>query len=272
MNYSSQLCKRNKYDYVICLAFDTCTMIGVHGLFGKVPLVVMHHRNIDELNSKIKRLLFSSYKNSVFHVVFEPFFKERLVQGLAVKQNHVFVIPHPVQDKSSRQTSIMYDCVGLCNGNDEGFIREAIDRERDFSQHNLRVLLRSRKIEKKDGSVRVITGFMQKQAYDELLGSGRTVLVPLPTTYVYRLSGSIYDALSRKKYVYTTSKVYAQDLEVRYPGVCKYFGSINQLIESLQEDASDGTDGTDGSFGAFIADHSIETVSREIEHMVNTIR
>ena len=160
-------------------------------------------------------------------------FRNRLIKEIGVPTHRVFVVPHPVKRIVSLQTEQKYDCIGLCNSNDESFIQEAIGREQVFRQEGLRILLRSKKVEKKDGYVEVIKGFLEKDKYDELIAAGKTVFVPLPESYIYRLSGSIYDALSRNKLVYTTSKYYAKEYERRYPGTCKYVDSVEQLIESL---------------------------------------
>lgn len=268
MKRTAEVTRENKYDAALCLGFET-TLFGL-GLpsFKELPLFIFHHKNIDELTNKIKRLFFGSYKNRVYHVVFEEFFRNRLIKEIGVPTHRVFVVPHPVKRIVSLQTEQKYDCIGLCNSNDESFIQEAIGREQVFRQEGLRILLRSKKVEKKDGYVEVIKGFLEKDKYDELIAAGKTVFVPLPESYIYRLSGSIYDALSRNKLVYTTSKYYAKEYERRYPGTCKYVDSVEQLIESLQKYRHDDVT---LSFQKFIEGHSIETVTRDIEEMVRTV-
>lgn len=265
---TESIARISNYDAIIILGFETtvATILSLRSF--KAPIFLFHHRNIDELTNKVKRSLFDIYKNKVYHVVFEEFFKSRLVNEIGVFVDRVFVVPHPVKPIESVPTEKCYDCIGLCNSNDENFIQEAVDRDSDFQQYGIHILLRSKTLEKKEGAVEVIKGFMGKDIYDELMAAGRTVFVPLPNTYIYRLSGSIYDALSRKKIVYTTSKYYAQEYERRYPGTCKFVGSVDQLIDGLQE--KDNKDAS-ASFWKFIAGHSIETVSRDIEEMIETV-
>ena len=259
---------RNKYDAVLCLGFET-TLFGLgYSSFNRIPLFIFHHKNIDELTNKLKRIAFSCYKNRVFHVVFEEFFRDRLVRGIGISADKVFVIPHPVKPTRIVPTDKKYDCIGLCNSNEEGFILEAIDRDGDFQKYGLHILLRSKSLEKKEGAVEVIKGFLSKDVYDELMAAGKTVFVPLPDTYIYRLSGSIYDALARGKLVYTTSTYYAQEYEKRYPGTCKYIESVTQLIKMLheQEDIY-----SNSSFQMFIEEHSIDIVCHDIEVMIKTV-
>lgn len=268
MKKTAEAVQKKNYDAVLCLGFET-TLFGL-GLskFKGLPVFIFHHKNIDELTSSTKRFAFGCYKNRVYHVVFEEFFRNRLVNEIGVRTEKVFVVPHPVKAIEGVPTEKRYDCVGLCNSNDEDFIKEAVNKECDFREYGLHILLRSKVHEKKDGPVEVIRGFMEKEIYDELMAAGKTVFVPLPETYIYRLSGSIYDALSRRKLVYTTSKYYAQEYERRYPGTCKHVGSVDELIERLQEKRDSGAS---ASFQQFIDGHSIETVSNDIKQMVSTV-
>ena len=268
MKKSAILAKKNNYDAVICLGFET-SLFGLElSKFKGLPLFIFHHKNIDELTNNLKRMAFKSYQNRVYHVVFEDFFRTRLVKDIGVSADRVFVIPHPAKPIECVPTKKYYDCIGLCNSNDEGFIQEAINRDGDFQQHGIHILLRSKALERKACAVEVVKGFMDKDVYDELMAAGRTVFVPLPDTYKYRLSGSIYDALSRRKMVYTTSKYYAQEYEKRYPGTCKYVSSVDQLIEKLKEQREIESS---ASFQRFIEGHSIEKVSYEIEQMIRTV-
>ena len=263
-----KIIKKDNYDAVIYLGFDTVAFSVPSGNNNKTPVFLFHHNNIDELTSNLKRVIFGRYKGKTYHIVFEEFFRDRLINDIHVPSDRVFVVPHPAKSVVSVKTDKSYDCIGLCNSNDEGFIQEAINKDSDFKNRGIHILLRSKLQEKKEGAVEVIKGFMEKEVYDELMAAGKTVFVPLPESYIYRLSGSIYDALSRGKIVYTTSKYYAQEYEKRYPGTCKYVGSVDELIERLQEKRNSGAS---ASFQKFIDGHSIETVSNEIKRMVSTV-
>ena len=113
-----------------------------------------------------------------------------------------------------------------------------------------------------------LKGFMPDHVYNDLMNSGRTVFVPLPKSYIYRLSGSIYDALSRGKIVYTNSKFYSNEYERRYPGICVYVGSVDDLIFQLEKKEEPYVI---ESFQKFLNDHSIERVGNEIKKMVTKV-
>ena len=260
------LLKFRNYDAILCLGFETTVLGLIIRKLQRIPLILFHHKNIDELTNKLKLMIFNSYKNKVYHVVFEDFFGERLIEYARIHKNKVFVIPHPVKAMSKLQMSIKYDCIGLCNSNDESFVTEVFKRFKEF--RGLHLLLRSKYEEGKTETVEIVKGFMPDHVYNDLMNSGRTVFVPLPKSYIYRLSGSIYDALSRGKIVYTNSKFYSNEYERRYPGICVYVGSVDDLIFQLEKKEEPYVI---ESFQKFLNDHSIERVGNEIKKMVTKV-
>ena len=261
--------KNKFYDAVICLGFETISFAFAIKYFYDLPIFLIYHKNIDELTNSVKLFFLKQYTNKVYHVVFEDFFAKRLID-LGVKSDRIFVVPHPIQEIKIQTITEKYDCVGLCNSNEELFIEEAISKEKDFKHNNLSILLRSKSQSKIVGSVSVIKGFIEKQRYDKIIGSGRTVLVPLPSTYIYRLSGSIYDALARRKIVLTSSKFYSEEYSRRYPGTCFHVDSVNDLIQYLSNQPNINANIT-GSFDKFLKDHSIDSTSKALEGMLKKI-
>ena len=144
MKQEGKIATDGGYDLVIVLAFETLATYFGLTYFNNIPLVLFYHKNIDELISKIKRLLYEKYKNQVYHVVFEDFFAQRLVTGFNIPESRVFVVPHPVIESKSSGNQLYYDCVGLCNSNEEAFIEIAIKKEPELRSKKISLLLRSK--------------------------------------------------------------------------------------------------------------------------------
>lgn len=269
INLVSLLLKQNTYNAVLILCFDTLSFVIYANKFNMIPIFLFHHKNIDELDNIIKRLLFSTYKNKVYHVVFENFFKEKLVKDYHVSDHRVFVIPHPVKNNYEQTCDIIYDCVGLCGSNNESFLSEIVNHAETINKYNLRIILRSRKEERHERMLKIIKGFMEKTSYNKLLLSTKTVVVPLPGSYKFRLSGSIYDALSRRKCVFTTSRFYATEYGKKYPGTCFYIDSVEQLIDNILQYNEESVSNT--QFDNFIDDHSIDRVGQCINIMIRKV-
>ena len=269
---TSQILKVNSYDAVICLTFETVSFgIGINYFqYKKTPLIVFQHNNIDELTSSIKKTIFNSYKNKIYHAVFEECFASKLITDMGISEKRVFIIPHIAKEVNKFTKAKKYDCVGLSRSNDENFIDEALKKESIFKLNNLHIILRSKTINKQDGNVVVINGFMDKDKYDELLDSSTMIFVPLPKTYKYRLSGSIYDAFSRRKVVLTTSEFHVKEYQKYYPGICFFVSSIDDLINVLKKKYK--VDEEVKSFNKFLEDHSLENTSKLLEAMLRKIK
>lgn len=79
-------CQNHDYDLMIVLAYDTMSFaIGRVG-FGRVPVAVYHHKNIDELTNRWKLKLFNTYKNKIYHLVFEDYFQNYLIEKIGVEK------------------------------------------------------------------------------------------------------------------------------------------------------------------------------------------
>lgn len=252
---------KEKYDVAICLTFDTIVMPyqRIKKRLGTCELYLLHHRNIDELRSFVKSFFFSNYKNKVKHIVFENFFAQRLIEK-KVKPNNIFVIPHPVVPKDFVIQNQRYDCVGLCNSNDEKFIDDILFNIERFIDNKIEIVLRS-KLDRPDDipSVKFIKDYLSFEEYDSFLSQAKNIFVPLPNTYIYRLSGSIYDALARRKIVLTTSKFYYEDFKLRYPGLCYYVKDVDSLLNCIVNQKRD--DKFSESLKKFFDEHSISMLS-----------
>lgn len=266
MRYCSKEYKNGEYDFVISLAHDTLLSVFIPFLFHKNRIGIFHHKNIDELQTKIKIISFAVYKKYVIHFVFEDSFNNYLVDKHHVPYNRVFTIPHPIQTHLKEEKILKYDCIGLCHENDEKFIDELEAHEYDIERLGLRFLFRSKKERKSTNNFTFIDKFLEYSEYEDIISSSKSVFVPLPQYYIYRLSASIYDAFSLHKKVLTTSYTHAKEYSDKYPGICTYIEKPEELITKLKE-FNEETVNVD-SFCRFSDDHLIERVRDKIKESI----
>lgn len=270
MKLTGKIIESGCYDINICLGYETISFAFGRRFIKQIPISIFHHKNIDELTSIYKRILFNIYKNKVFHFVYEQFFGEHLSQDLNVKKQRIFTIPHPVKRiDTNKDEKIVFDCVGLCNSNSEIFIKQCLDNEKLFAEKNYTIVLRSKEKAIKVNNISIIKGFMEYEKYCKYLDRAKTVLIPLPDNYIYRLSGSIYDALARKKIVLTNSRFYVEAYGKRYPGLCYYVESIKDLLSFL-DNLNDAKDKSN-IFEDFINEHSKDKIGNTIIMAIKTI-
>lgn len=236
MKKTMDIVKRNRFDMIVVLAFDT-VVFSLHKIFfSGTKISVFHHINLDELHNNVKKWFFNRYKNSIVHLVFEEEFAEYLINTHNVSDKKVYIIPHPIKEENYTKPQKQlgsYDCVGLCMANSEEIIRDLLNKNEVLRKNGIKVLMRSREEHKSLSNVTIINGFLEKEVYDNYINSARYIFLATPDTYRYRLSGSMYDALSKNKPVLTTNKFYANEYEKKYPGLCIYVNNADELINYL---------------------------------------
>ena len=258
MKSEAEIANSGSYDLVVSLAFETIAMaLGIH-LYKNVPIAIYHHKNTDELISKLKSLFYGVYKNKVYNLVFEEFIARYLIEYAGVKQERVIVLPHPITTETYEPVVEKYDCVGISNSNSESFIQEIVDHNELYRIYNFQIILRSKMLEVEKSNVRVIKGFLPLKTYNEYISEGKYILVTLPPTFIYRLSGSIYDAIARHKKVITTSRMHAEEYGKKYPGICEYAETSEEIVKVLLENKTVD----EKIFEEFIEQHGIEYISK----------
>ncbi len=243
--------------YKVVLTFDTVAFAFGRYCIDTRKFFLMHHKNIDELTNPIKRILFKSYMNKVYHIVFEDIFKKYLIEQIGVEEDRIFVIPHPVFcEARTSPEEVRHDCIGLSNSNDEDFIKMIIDCEINgqfFSKNDLHVVLRSKVHSFDNGHLRVISGHLPKGEYDDYMAKTKMVFVPLPESYRFRVSGAIYDAFSHYKYVMASDFPVMKEYKARYPRICSSINNVEDFYATIIAVKNRTVD--DLSYELFLRDH-----------------
>jgi hypothetical protein len=255
----------NKDRVKIVLTFDTITF-GIGRLFiNGNNVFIMHHKNLDELLVFYKRIIFKTYMNKVNHIVFEEMFKTYLVEELRVEYNKVFVIPLPVFDYSPvNSAKFIYDCVGLSNSNDESFIAEIINLEKEsgfLKRNGLSILLRSKSHMFEDDNLKVINGYLSGDDYDEIIRSSKQIFLPLPKEFRYRVSGAVFDAFSSHKKVISSKTILAVNYFERYPNIFSLVTNANDLFRILLSEKDKKYNASD--FSDFVLEHNDDYIMKK---------
>lgn len=266
MRESSKIFSHQHIDLMLVLAFDTISATLLNIYVPKDKVLLIHHKNLDEIiNNRIKRFVFSFYKESVYHIVYEEYFRDKL--GEYVSKKRIYYVPHPVSEIESKDKNYhdeSYDCVALCNSNNEIFIDNLASLQN--IPENISFLIRTKKERPLHPNIKYVRTFLEYTEYNKFINSARYVFVPLPNDYKYRLSGSIYDALSRHKIVLTNSLLHQQGLDKRYPGVVKYVDSAEKLLENVSF-----FKGNLGLFDKFIQEHSCRYIASCFVKVLNDV-
>lgn len=268
--FARKLDHENHYDCIFFLSYHTIAFYLAKLLFKKYNkrLYVLHHVNIDDLSrSKIKNWFFKRYVTDVNHFVFEPFMKDYLVKKYCVDKKNIFVLPHPKNEFNFSDECKKYDCLGISGSNDEKIIEEYINEEKNnktFKKNNISILLRSKKYEYEDGYLKVVNNYFTDEEYHALYASAYAIVLLFPSSFKYRMSGSIIDALSKRKRVLLSDILLFRDYAERYPNVCRIGVRPKQVVEYIKKNQlGKASKEQIDDWNKFSKDHSSENIIKK---------
>jgi hypothetical protein len=259
-----------KYDRVILFTFDTITF-PVLSIFLHKPGYLFHHNNTDHLQNKWKYKIFKLYKNKVNHIVFADFIKEYLIMK-EVPENRIFTLPHPLVNsffcekdnvnipKSKNKDEFKY-YIGLGYANDKVLITKIVDYENKnqiLKKNNIYLLLRSEIEVYETKNIIIIKGYLQKEVYDSYFEKADGILTLYSNHYKNRFSGVVMDAFCHAKQVIGPNIPIIRYFNQLYPQNCKYFVTIAELFEYLQ---NSNTNFSSDEYIRFLENHSNKKIA-----------
>lgn len=272
MKIANRFVRKYKPDIIFISSYDTFMFPLFYIMNRKRNLFLLHHNNIDELINPYKRKSFNFYMNGVKHVVFEEFIKEKLVRDYGISNSDVFLLPHQlnVNDEGSSDEPVLYDCVGLSNSNDENIISELIEKEKEesiFKKNDLKIVLKSSEVSFDNGALKVIKGFLPVEEYNNYFNQTKSVFMPFPSQFQYRMSGTLVDALSNNKRVISSDIALMQYYKDAYPNICYIFKDGDELVRNLLCNIEDNRYLEE--FDRFRSKHSSGNIKKSLLNIIN---
>lgn len=232
-----------RYDYIIFESYNTYVMMYVYlKIFNaKSRVYIMHHNNIDIIDNHLKqKLAFLSYCKKINHLVLAEYIREHLINAYDISPSKVHTISHPIVNNHKNFGTIVkdLDCVGISNSNDEEWVKMAIEAEKKqhfFTKHKIKTILRSKQYTFHNEYLQIINGYLDVKTYDLYNLRARTVFLPFPEDYKYRMSGVLIEALANGSVVICTKLPMSDYFSRNYPHICMYANCIEDLLLLLPE-------------------------------------
>ena len=245
-----KMVKKYRFEKVLVLGYEGLTFFLFRTILKKYgDIYVIQHHQLDELrNSGLKTKVFNLYKNKVKHIVLEPCIRENVVKEYSIPKDNIFVFPVPLLNKTNElKSEKTYGSdsrivLAISNSNDENFVDEICEYEkkhRYFSDNNYKLIIRTRRERDSIESIRYITSFISTEEYNSLYENAYIVLMPFPTTYVNRSSGTIIDAISMRKRVLCSRILLTEDYALNYPNICKLYDSVEDVVKMIGQFSSE---------------------------------
>jgi hypothetical protein len=237
---------RVEHEKVVVLTFDVIVYAVGQFIYSGKDIYLMHHNNVDELRSKFKLFAFKSYMNKVNHIVLSDYIKDYLINAIGVEASRVSVVPHPMpnnidqfNNNANLSNKDRIRIVGISNSNDENMIEEIINYEQEhhlLKKNNCEMILKSKRHSYNNGSLIVSNEYYSKEKYEDLLDSATYILILFSEKYQYRVSGTLFDAIARKKVVISTNIMFINFIKKEYPNICTSFSSAGDLMSIVTGD------------------------------------
>ena len=268
--YIEKLDKMNRYDVILAAHIDYL-MFNFRFWNSKLTkkIYLIEHSPVI-YNNKYYRMFCALYKNKIKHIVMEKAALPYYIGKLGIKTELVKYIPHPLNVIKEVNTNIInkYKIVGLSNSNSDLEIQKIVEFEKNtnyFKDHEISVILRSKNIRFDNGALIVFTGKFGLSFHDfySYVLNAEMFLLPFPTDFGARTSGTIIDGLSNRKPVvgtmFETMIQYSKD----YSEICKTYCTVDEMIEKIEYFlSSDHIQSQEDDFSRFLDDRSPDEMKR----------
>lgn len=269
--------KKFHFDYLLFASYETIGMCFAKAFFHDdlSKIFILENDNVDRINKRrFKRKCYDKYKNKVHHITLSPFISEALIKKFGVRENLVFSIPHPLNNMSKEdnipETQTEFDCVGISNSNSEELIEQCINAEMQtnfFKDNGLHCVLRSKKQTFDDKYLQVIKGYLEDKDYYHYINSAKSILILFPSTFQYRMSGSMIDAFSNRKIILGTKIPAIEYYSKSYSEICLCFDDFEDFKRKLLFLKRIDSEKADQEFDTFINEHSGKNLTYTLQQM-----
>lgn len=272
MLWAANVARKVDPDYIFVASYDTISYAIGRCLFftNECKTFLLHHNNIDELESNIKRWFFKSYMKNVEHVVFEEFIRGHIVKTLGLDMKRIHLLPHQLNHNYPlTKFENKYSCIGLSNSNDEKMICEIIDIEKQrglLEKSGKKVILKSRGVNFDNGFLKVVNGYLSDEEYNDYINHCESVLIPFPKTFRHRMSGTLVDALSNNKIVFGNDIPLMRYYGEKYPLTCKILTRTEDIFDYILDLKT--TENTIEEFNRFKEEHSSRVIIESLRHLL----
>lgn len=273
LKVAKKLDKKNHFDYLFFSSFHSFIMALSPLILKKLDRVyILHHNNIDLLESSDKKqLIFKTYCKKVNHFVLSPFIGKHLREKYDIPESKIIYIPHPLNSVSENNDKC-YDCIGISNSNDEKWIRKLIEmaKRQVFVKANLKVVLRSKIETYDDGYLTIISGYLEDKEYYHYINNAKSIFLPFPSSFKYRMSGSLVDAFSNNTMVIGTKIPLFCAYEERYPSICHTISDFDDFVNVLKIGKQTSKSILNSEFDRFKMEHNDTTIVKTLLEIFDT--
>ena len=191
--------QKNNYDFVLFTSIEITSFVLLSMFFNEKTAIVDH--NIGKIKkSNLYNLSWRLCNNKIKIVVLEDFIRDMVLSEIPTKK--VFVVHHPLPSQTMIYTNLPKDdkivVFAPSNSNDEGILEQVV---KEKMSSKIFVYAKSHKLRYKTKNIEISPDFISNEMYSELMGKADFILLPYESSYNYRISAVLFEAIVRNKKV-----------------------------------------------------------------------
>lgn len=223
-----------KYDIILFLRVDPYVFSLISFLFGKKCYVVDHGAgSID--SSFLYRLAWRVVKSDINLIVLEDFVKE-MAQKRMISRN-IYVVRHPLPDyllsskilhKHEKNEKILV--FAPSSSNDDEFVTSLITKD---IPSNAIIIARNNLVNHCSSNLILYKDFISNEKYNDYMSRADVILIPYNSSYNYRVSAVLFEALIMNKLVFLLSNNTLSYYNKLFGNSLVLFNTVDDLCELL---------------------------------------
>lgn len=239
-------------------------------LFKRNSVIAFHHYDIDHLQSHSREIpLFKRGMNKMNHIVLAEFIKKGWLKQFKIEPNRVHVVHQPLvdflRDMSLAEKKREPTVISLGLTIDDALLKEILARDKEIKEKlPYTIILRHSTLNYVGLNVKVISGYLDREVYNDYLNTAAACLVLYPTSYQLRYSGVIDDALGHAMRVFGNNIEVVRYFAKKYPQSCTVINTMDDLFNLTI--ACEGMNRQE--YSLFLANHKDSEIIKQFESVI----
>lgn len=259
-----------EHEEVFVLCYDIITFYIFFLLNKKRKITLFQHQHIKQLDKKVHKFIFSIYKNKVRHIVLEESFRSNFIKKIELEEKNVFVCSHPLFEKLSDKNKSFSTkrIISISNSYDKSLMSAFLNvlKKKSFKE---KIFFR---IRNKEEQYKLKDILVENKIYDyseiqEMYEEANiSIILANKENFKDRVSGTIFDAISKKCFILSNKFDFSIELEKRYPNLIETFETIEELVFKIEnKKLEDSIKDYDNDLARFYNDYSEEKIILELK-------
>ncbi|MDM0536834.1 hypothetical protein QTG87_09850 [Clostridium perfringens] len=252
------------YDAIIFSSFDTISFSIVSDFFKKYNICIVNHKNVDELDSKIKQFFYKRINKNIKHIYLEDFITEYVRKKINIC--NIFTVYHPLKEIDESKYRVEENFIFSPGGqNEKKFIDDAIISERKnntLENLNLKLYIKSQKYSYDNRFLIINNNYLEDCEYNNMFRNAKYILIYYDKSFRYRISAVFLEAIAYRKNIICSKNLLFNSMFEINPNLGYQIDDYNNFINNIKE--YNKKDNLYKNYGNILSRYSDENIKKQL--------